>query len=398
MSDDEDWSDDESTSSSSIDYPPTPETSESSDYDWPTDRPNQPTTRPTLWDVGTAGPAAAAPAAPAAWQPRPPRPAPVVACACCADECNGVMDTTPGVDRLGRLHELNEESVIASGQTVGTGRQFRLSDRAGVRGPCGHIEHAVCVRCVRSALAARPAAFDPRNLACLAMGAGCAATYGAGVQWCLTPSEHAAAIGAVRTVELACPCGGRVTADVFALEQRPPPGNVERCRGRVGRCPNHVCFDCGAAEPAYDDGVCSRCAAGAPARLRSSAAFPGVAVGRVNREMVAGRAREIVAHAGLAVGCDECGATMCRAEGCSTLTHCAREVCVDCGTRGCSSTGVIHDRCCEGVAEAKAAARPAARVVLALTTLWRSSPAEVARDVLAEMLADQLARIRALGR
>lgn len=297
---------------------------------------------------------------------------------CCRTDGRPTYGATPGGDRVGRLAELNDETLLHHGSND------RLPDDAVFLGPCGRPEHSVCVRCVRSALASHHG--PPGELRCLGMGGDCQHTYGDGLRWCMFWYEWAARTGATAHVSVRCNCGAPVRRSLHLSEHSTPGRNFQECSA----CETTMCFDCGRST--LPDG-CARCAGGGGPLTRSRV-FPEVCQWAVTAEMVTERATTILADRGGHVRCDKCGANLQREEGCKYVTHCGTEVCSECNARGCSTTGIMcrHD-CCRGTCQLAEPSRPIGRIALSLFQLFSSSPSDVRRDAVVAIGRGQLTQM-----
>lgn len=276
---------------------------------------------------------------------------------CCREDC--LPAWVPGTEQLGRLSQLNDDSLL------GLEEADRLGDRVAVLGECG--VHAVCVGCIRlAASGTRP----PR---CLAMGAACAAEYGAGVRWCFDPDEYAKRAHLPPRV-VRCGCGAMVTRCTYVTENTLCGANVAVCS-----CGQPVCFDCGLTADTElladgrQQGFCPGCRDDQAPPLRLARCFPQLRNADVTDAQVAGRAVQILSERGLSVSCDHCGVPVERAEGCKYVTHCGTEMCSECNVRGCPSSGNVVGTCCPGSSELEASARPWGRMALSLQMLFLSA-------------------------
>lgn len=269
---------------------------------------------------------------------------PTATCLCCMGSCYPARG--PGRRRrVARLCDLNLESVVDAADEVNaaTGREAPdggLPAEAAVS--CG--EHVVCVRCIRAAADARPEQ-PPALLACLAAGCDCQRRYGDGVRWCWSAEAYARRTGQHTSAEVVCGCGRTNRRLVYAVENTRVGSNVQKCE-----CGTQLCFDCGLA---CAGDRCQACSVEPAPRCRPSLFFPEVDNRAVTPEQVAGRAVEMLEDGGECVRCHHCGLRLARTGGCKVVTHCGREVCVQCNARGQRSTGLLRG-CCNVVRDTAA--------------------------------------------
>jgi hypothetical protein len=305
--------------------------------------------------------------------------APVTCECCCREDC--LPAWVPGTQQLGRLSQLNDDSLLGLEEwalgDLGEGGADRLGDRVAVLGECG--VHAVCVGCIRRA------ASGTRPPRCLAMGAACAAEYGAGVRWCFDPDEYAQRVQLPPRV-VRCGCGAMVTRCTHMTENTLRGANVAVCS-----CGQPVCFDCGLSADTEllpdgrRQGFCPECRDDQAPPLRVACCFPPLRNADVTDAQVAGRAVQILSERGLSVSCDHCGVPVERADGCKYVTHCGTEMCSECNVRGCPSSGSVVGRCCPGSSELEAKARPWGRMALSLQVLFLSAQPQARAAALTSM-------------
>lgn len=300
-------------------------------------------------------------------------------CNCCFNtECVPLRDERGTY--VTRLSEVNRESHPEFYT------HMRLGDHLLVTAGCGRREHAVCVACIRTASRAnrRP------MLGCLAVATDvCRHTYGDGIRWCLTPEENRLVQGKRRRQSSECTgCATSSCHDLSMIETTRQGCSVKKCE-----CGARTCLECGAM---VNQDVCGDCQRHPAPPLRPSRSFPSVCNGTVTRAMIVQRAVQVLRDAGRVVRCDRCGIRIERRNGCKIVTHCGVDVCSECNTRGCSSTGAIEGgNCCTATAALPAYARPTGRVALSLATLgmWHDDDPRATLEALMTTLVAQFTQV-----